>query len=241
MLNELDDVQRILAVDDDPNALQILTYSLEKAGFVVSTAHSGEIALTHIERNGLPHLAIVDYNMPPGMDGPDFCREVRKYSDLPIIMLTAVDEEEKIVESLEMFADDYVIKPYNHAELVARIQRVLRRIGNFAYTYDPQTKVDERLTVDFTGKQVIVDGAAKSLTPIESKLLYILMRNAGRTVTTRFLLRRIWPGDHAQEDRLHVHVHRLRDKVEEMKNDPKYIVSVRGQGYSFPIRVKQLK
>ncbi|MCA9991973.1 MAG: response regulator transcription factor [Ardenticatenaceae bacterium] len=238
MFNEPEQLQRILSVDDDPQALRLITYTLEREHFEVVTATSGENALNHIQRHGLPHLAIVDYNMPPGMSGPEFCRIVRSYCDLPIIVLSAVEDVDKIVASLEEYADDYIIKPFNPAELAARVQRVLRRVGSFAYTLNAQTVVDQRLIVDFAGHQVIVDGEAANLTPIESKLLYILMRNAGRTVTTNFLLRRIWPVENAQEDRLHVHIHRLRRKVEANPTQPYYILSQRGQGYSFPMRAE---
>lgn len=236
MLDQEDSFQRILVVDDDPNTLRLVKHVLERDGFEVVTAASGEAALTYIDRQGLPHLAVVDYHMPPGMNGAEFCRNVRSFSDLPIVMLTAVDEVDIIVQSLDEFADDYIIKPFNPAELTARIERVLRRVGSFAYTFTEKTQVDERLTVDFAGRQVIVNGEAAALTPTESKLLYILMRNAGRTVTTNFLLRRIWPVEDAQEDRLHVHIYRLRRKLEENPTRPHYILSQRGEGYSFPLK-----
>lgn len=101
MFNEPEQLQRILSVDDDPQALRLITYTLEREHFEVVTATSGENALNHIQRHGLPHLAIVDYNMPPGMSGPEFCRIVRSYCDLPIIVLSAVEDVDKIVASLK--------------------------------------------------------------------------------------------------------------------------------------------
>jgi DNA-binding response OmpR family regulator len=174
----------------------------------------------------------VDINMP-GMDGFEFAHAVQEFCDLPMIMLTAVDEEDTIVRGLEQFAEDYVIKPFSPRELVARVQRVLRRIGDFAYTLDPITRVDERLAVDFSHQQVIVEGQIVSLTPTETKLLYILMRNAGRTVTSGFLLRRLWPWDEVFEDTLRVHLHRLRHKIEAQPSRPLYITTERGVGYRF--------
>lgn len=234
-MNAIDNQQRILAVDDDPFNLRIVKHALEQADFMVMTADSGEEALTLIKRKGLPHLAVVDIHMPPGMSGFEFCRSIHQFSDLPVIMLTAVGEESTVVEGLEKHAEDYIIKPFVPGELVARVNRVLRRIGDFAYTLDPTTKVDERLSVDFPGRQAIVNGKSISLTPTETKLLYILMRNAGRTVTTDFILRRLWPLEPAFEDRLHVHMHRLRRKIEDKKDKtrPRYIVSERGLGYTF--------
>lgn len=234
-MNTTDTQQKILAVDDDHFNLRIVQHALEQADFKVMTAKSGEEALTLIKRQGLPHLAVVDIHMPPGMSGFEFCRTVHQYSDLPIIMLTAVGEENTVVEGLEKHAEDYIIKPFVPGELVARVNRVLRRIGDFAYTLDPMTRVDDRLEIDFPSRQAFVDGKPVSLTPTETKLLYILMRNAGRTVTTDFILRRLWPLEPAYEDRLHVHMHRLRRKIEDKKNKsrPRYIVSERGLGYTF--------
>ena len=229
------EMQRILAVDDNPHTLRIVEHSLGRAGFDVLTATSGEDALSVISRRGLPHLAVVDLNMP-GMDGVELSRTIHDFSDLPIIMLTAVHEEETIVSSIEEFAEDYMVKPFSPSELVARVRRVLRRMGNFGYTLEPVTVVDDRLQVDFANRVAIVDGESTNLTPIETKLLYVLMRNAGKVVTTEFLIRRIWPMDEAYEDRLHVHVHRLRRKVEQEPSKPQYVVSERGVGYRFPAR-----
>ncbi|MCA9921283.1 MAG: response regulator transcription factor [Anaerolineales bacterium] len=234
-MNSTDMQQKILAVDDDPFNLRIVRHALEQADFMVMTASSGEDALSVIKRQGLPHLAVVDIHMPPGMSGFEFCRTIHQFSDLPVIMLTAVGEESTVVEGLEKHAEDYIIKPFVPGELVARVNRVLRRIGDFAYTLEPTTQVDERLSVDFPARQAIVEGKEVPLTPTETKLLYILMRNAGRTVTTDFILRRLWPLEPAFEDRLHVHMHRLRRKIEDKKNKerPRYIVSERGLGYTF--------
>lgn len=225
--------QRILVIDDDPAILRLVKDKLDRAGFEVFTAASGQNALEVIGRQGLPHLAIVDINVP-GMDGFEFCRAVQEFSDLPVIMLTAVDEEETVIQGIEYYAEDYVTKPFSPRELVARVRRVLRRIGGFAYTFEPQTQVDERLNIDFAHQQALIAGKQVSLTPTEAKILYILMRNAGQTVTTDFLLRRLWPREEVFEDTLRVHISRLRKKIEEKTGQPRYIVTERGLGYSFP-------
>ncbi len=232
MLDTPIETQRILAVDDNTYTLRIVQHTLEQAGYKVSTAVSGKEALTLINRHGLPHLAVVDLHMP-GMSGFEFCRTVHDFSDMPVVMLTAVNSEETVIEGLEQHAEDYIVKPFNPPELVARVRRVLRRMGDYSYTLDSTTRVDDRLTVNFPTREATVDGEKVSLTPTESKLLYILIRNAGRIVTTEFLLNRIWPLQDAQEDRLHVHVHRLRRKIEVDHNNPSYIVAERGTGYSF--------
>lgn len=225
---------KILIVDDDPFNLRIVGHALEQADYTVVSAQSGEMGLSKLNEEGLPHLAIVDLHMPPGMSGFEFCRAIHQFSDLPVIMLTAVNEEETVVEGLEEHAEDYVTKPFKPGELVARVGRVLRRMGTFAYPLEATTKVDERLSIDFPNRKAIVNEKRVSLTPTETKLLYILMRSAGHTVNTDFILRRLWPNDTAFEDRLHVHLHRLRRKIEDKdKSKPPYITSERGLGYIF--------
>ena len=234
MIDAADETQRILAVDDNAFTLRIVKHTLEQVGYLVVTAASGQDALTLINRHGMPHLAIVDLHMPV-MSGFEFCHQVHQFSDLPVIMLTAVNTEDTIIEGLEKHADDYIIKPFNPVELVARVKRVLGRMGNYNYTLESKTRIDERLLIDFPSREVIADGESVSLTPTETKLLYILVRNAGRIVTTEFLLNRIWPMQEAHEDRLHVHVHRLRRKVEVVHNEPMYVVAERGTGYRFSV------
>lgn len=224
--------EKILAVDDNTYTLRILKHALEQAGYQVLTAVSGSEALTLINRYGMPHLAIVDWHMPE-MSGIEFSHTVREFSDLPIIMLTAVSGEEDIARTIEQFAEDYIVKPFSPNELVARVKRVLRRMGDYTYTLETSTRIDERLLINFPKREAIINGEPVTLTPTESKLLYILVRNDGRIVTTEFLLNRLWPLENAQEDRLHVHIHRLRRKIEVNPNEPAYIIAERGTGYRF--------
>jgi DNA-binding response OmpR family regulator len=225
--------RRILAVDDDPDILRLIRKELENAGFEVWPAASSEEALEVVSRNGLPHLAVVDILLP-GMDGLGLARRFQEWSDLPIIMLTSVDEEETVVRAIEGFAEDYVRKPFKPRELVARVERVCRRIGDFGYTLKPVIRVDDHLSVDFAHQRVTVDGKPVALTATESKLLYVLMRQAGKPVGTEFLLRRLWPSEEVFEDALRVHVHRLRGKIEPTPGRPRYVVTERGTGYCFP-------
>lgn len=226
--------QRILAIDDNAYTLRLVEFTLREAGFRVTTAISGEEALTSIETIGLPDLAVVDLHMP-GISGFEFAHRVHQYSDLPIIMLTAVNHEETVVEGLEEHAEDYIVKPFSHGELVARVRRVLRRMGEFPCDLEPQTRIDDRLAIDFPNRTAIVEDKSETLTPTETKLLYILMRRSGQIVPTEYILRRLWPTEPVFEDRLHVHLHRLRRKIEDKKdkNRPRYIISERGAGYSF--------
>lgn len=229
--------ESILVIDDDPHILEMVSFKLEQAGYDVSTAPSGVDALKRIEKSGLPHLAIVDIFMP-GISGLEFCEEVQKYSDLPVIMLTANDDLTTVIESIEHYAEDYIVKPFSLNELLVRVRRVLRRVGDTGYALSPIQLVDERLSINIGAQVIIVDGEEKRLTPTESKLLHILLRNAGRTVTTDYLLKRLWPQDEVFEDSLRVHVHRLRQKIESADRGRQYILTERGQGYRF-IRLKR--
>lgn len=224
--------QRILVVDDDVAIRRLLKQRLEESGFQVMLAESGEDALELIARVGLPHLAVVDLNMP-GMSGFDFVKRVQDYSDLPVIILTATSEEDTVVQGLTDFAEDYMTKPFHPRELIARVHRVLRRIGDFSYTLEAETRVDERLAVDFAHQRARVDGKPVSLTPTETKLLYMLMRNAGRTVPNELLLKRLRSEQEVFEDTLRVHIHRLRAKVEPPGTRGEYIMTERGIGYRF--------
>lgn len=223
----------VLAVEDDPDLLRLIRRELESAGFKVWACPTAEEALETVARKGLPHLALVDILLP-GADGMALARKLHEWSDLPIVMLTSVDEEETVVRAIESFAEDYIRKPFNPREMVARVERVCRRMGDFAYTLQPVVRVDARLSVDFAHQRALVNGHPVAMTSTETKLLYVLMRSAGRVVGTDFLLRRLWPSDEVFEDTLRVHVHRLRSKIEPEPSRPRYVVTERGTGYRFP-------
>jgi DNA-binding response OmpR family regulator len=226
--------RRILAVEDDPDLLRLIRRELEDAGFTVWACASAEEALGVIDRRGLPHLALVDILLP-GLDGLALARRLHEWSDLPIVMLTSVDEEDTVVHAIERFAEDYIRKPFNPREMVARVEQVVRRIGDFAYVLQPMVRVDEALSVDFAHQRAMLADREVALTSTETKLLYVLLRNAGRVVATEFLLRRLWPSDEVFEDTLRVHVHRLRSKIEPEPSRPRYVVTERGTGYRFPL------
>ena len=227
-------LQRLLVIEDERDMARTIEYTLKRAGYEVLCAACALDALNLIDRIGLPHLAIVDI-MLPGMDGFEFCRRVQQYSDLPVVILSALADADTVIKGIHLYAEDYLTKPFNPRELVARIGRVLRRIGDFAYALGPVTQVDDHLSVDFAHQQAFVRGLPVTITPVETKILYILMRNAGRVVTTDFLLRRLWPFDDVFEDALRVHIHRLRRKIEPNRIDANYILTQRGVGYSFPL------
>ena len=224
---------RILVVDDDPDIVSTSRSALELAGYEVWSAESAEAAIQTLEDRGIPHLAIVDINMP-GIDGIALSRRIKESCDLPIVMMTAETDAIAVVTAIEEFAEDYITKPVELPVLIARVGRVLRRIRDFSYAVDPIMPIDDRLGIEFTRCRALVDGCEVQLTPTETKLLHILVRDAGQTVRTEYLIHRLWPLDEVFEDTLRVHVCRLRGKIEVDPREPKYVTTVRGQGYRFP-------
>ncbi len=230
--------KRILVVDDSIVILELVRHVLEQEAYAVWTAVSGDEALRLIDKIGLPDLAIVDINMP-GMDGFTFGRKISQISDVPIVLLSAEENEETVVRGLKQFAEDYIVKPKSGPlraeELKARVFTVLNRVGESGYALEPVVTIDDELQIDFAARQAYVRGETVRLTPTETKLLHILMHHAGRTMTFSYLLRRLWPLDEAFDDWLHTHVYRLRKKIEADPRQPRYILSEWGKGYSFPI------
>ncbi|HVH65951.1 MAG TPA: response regulator transcription factor [Candidatus Acidoferrum sp.] len=227
---------RILIVDDDAMAREILKRILEHAGYEVMTAGSGPEALRKLHE-GIPHLVVVDLMMPE-MDGFELCRRIKSHLDVPIVILSAVAAVESKVEGLQMYAEDYIVKPFEKEELVARVQRVLRRYGESAGVEQPEVVIDQDLQINFVQHWARVKGQQVTLTPTESKLLFLLVRNAGRVVTNETLLAKAWAGDEeAYEEGLRVHISRLRSKIEPSPSKPVYIQTKRGVGYRFAAKV----
>ena len=222
----------ILLVDDDKDILIIAGGIIRQAGFHVRPVSSAEEALQSIERFGLPHLAVVDINMP-GMNGIDLCYHLKSLGEVPIIMLTAQSQEATIVAALEEFADDYIVKPFQSRELVARINKVLRRIEDFDYTVNLNAHHEVPFQFDFRSREIVEANSIVSLTPIEAKLLYLLMNNETGYVHMEILMDRIWPAKHVPEERLRVHVSRLRNKLQSLPSHKDYIFTERGKGYRF--------
>ncbi|NJN53711.1 MAG: response regulator transcription factor [Anaerolineae bacterium] len=226
---------RILIVDDSDISLLTAERYLLDAGFEVMSAKSGEEAMVIMEQQGLPHLALVDINMPGGMDGFELCDKMHQFCDVPVIMLTAVDDEDVIIQAIEDYAEDYIKKPVTPGELVARVRRVLHRLGDFALPLEPFTQVDTNLAVNFVRGEALVRQETVMLTPHRNQAP--LPAHAGRRAAAHHQLPhpRLWPDDSpkAHEDRLRVYVHRLRSKIEESPTEPKYIISRRNKGYIF--------
>lgn len=227
---------RILVVDDAADTRLLLNLRLQREGYEVFTASSGTEALEMIQKEGLPHLVLLDIMMP-GMDGFAVASELRRMGDISIIFLSALSDTDTKVEGLNRFAEDYVTKPFDFTELSARIRRVLLRVAT-DHNADPEQAIDDRLAINFAQQYAILDGAQITLTPTENRLLHILFNNRGRVLSPGFLLAKAWdPVRRGTVESLWVHMRRLRSKIEPDADNPRYVVTVRGQGYCLPQRI----
>ena len=194
-------------------------------------AAGGREALEAVGRE-LPALAIVDLMMP-GMDGFTLAQRLRQHADLPIIMLTAIDTEEQKIAGLTHYADDYVTKPFSYGELLARIRNLLARAWPQGVLVDSTFVVDDALTIDFARHLVRAAGEERNLTPTESRLLHLLVKNRGRILPNELILDRLWPDGSGAMNSLWEYVRRLREKLGDTPDEPRYIESERGVGYRF--------
>jgi two-component system KDP operon response regulator KdpE len=221
---------RILVVDDEPQIRRSLQINLEAKGYTVVTAEAGEQAMQAMASHK-PDVIVMDLLLP-GMDGIELTRQVRQHSAVPIIFLSAIGEERKKVEALEMGADDYVTKPFSMEELLARIKSVLRRITG-AHGSQPVFICGE-LAVDFDRREVRLGGEPVKLTPTEHDLLKYMIEHAGKVLTHRMLLTAVWgPGYVEEAQYLRVFVGQLRKKLERNPASPKFILTDAGIGYRF--------
>ncbi len=226
---------RILVVEDEESFSDPLSYALRREGHEVAVADNGLDGLT-IFANHSPDLVLLDL-MLPGMSGIDVCREIRRTSSVPIIMVTAKDDEVDKVLGLELGADDYVTKPYSSRELLARVKAALRRGKERAAPAAEQPADDSVLeaagiVMDVDRHVVTVDGTETPLPLKEFDLLELLLRNTGRVLTRAQLIDRVWGTDYVGDTKtLDVHVKRLRSKIEPNPKSPRVLLTVRGLGY----------
>lgn len=226
--------EKILVIDDEETTVQLISIVLERRGYEVIKAYRAEDGLRKAYRTH-PDLVLLDIMMP-NMDGWEVCRRLRELSDVPIIFLTARSEIRDVVKGLEMGADDYIVKPYDNDELVARVRAHLRRA--------PAPSVSEELVFDggnfrinFLNREVRVNDNLVHLTPKEFKLLAVLVRNAGRVIPRTELVKEAWGPEYADAtDSLKLYIHYLRQKVEPDPNNSAYILTSRGVGYRFANR-----
>ncbi len=222
----------ILVVDDEERMARFIRLNLEHDGFQVVEAHRGLEAI-HQLRDVMPDVVILDVMMPD-LDGFEVLRMIREVSHVPVIMLTAKGEEDDRVRGLELGADDYVTKPFSPRELVSRVRAVLRRTEASGYSAKETYQIDERLKIDFSRREIWVEGKLVKLRPTEYRLLYHLVQNAGWVMTYDQLLSKVWGYEYRDEPHyVRLYINYLRQKLEKDPANPKYILTERGVGYRF--------
>jgi two-component system KDP operon response regulator KdpE len=218
--------QRILVVDDEPQILRALRATLRGAGFTVDSAETAEAALIAAAAHP-PEAVILDLVLPDG-SGTDVCRELRTWTDAPVIILSAVGEEREKIAALDAGADDYVTKPFSVDELLARLRAVLRRRGP---SQEPVIEIGD-LRIDIPERVVTASGERVKLSPHEFDLLRVLAQNRGKLLTHRALLSEVWgPAYQVEAHYLHVYVSHLRRKIEPDPSSPRYLLTESGAGY----------
>jgi two-component system, OmpR family, KDP operon response regulator KdpE len=220
---------RVLVVDDDPSLLRALTISLGARGYEIAAAHSGEEGLDKVA-HWHPDVVLLDLGLP-GIDGVEVIRGVRGWSEVPIIVLSARHQSMSKVEALDLGADDYVTKPFGMDELLARLRAAMRRAPGV--DQDPHVEA-EGFTIDLDTKRVVRDGVDVHLTPKEWDIVEVLVRNPGRLVSQRQLLRDVWGPEYGTEtEYLRVLMARVRRKLEADHSHPRHFITEPGMGYRF--------
>ena len=232
---------KILVVEDDPAVRDVVEHALSREGMETATVENGEEALERLR--GEPFDLVVLDVMLPGVDGISVCRELRadggENGDIPVVMLTARDDEINVVVGLEVGADDYVTKPFSPRELVSRVRAHLRRRALDARKAEADSTAEKRLefpglTVDLLRRQVVLGGKEVELTAREFDVLALLASHPGRVYSREQIMRHLWDGDFFGEARAaDVHVQHIRHKVEPDPKNPRYVRTVRGAGYRF--------
>ncbi len=224
---------KVVVIDDSSEIIEVVTlcFQLRWSGATVVGASDGAKGLELIEAEN-PDVVILDVGLPD-MDGFQVLREIRQFSQVPVIMLTVRDEDSDVARGLELGADDYITKPFSHVELMARVQAVLRRVKGQPVTGE-RPFVSGKLSVDFASNEVHVNGKLVKLTSTETKLLHYLIRNEGRLLSHENLLAKVWGAEYQDtRDLVRVHIQHLRQKLEDSVESPKIIVTEHGMGYKF--------
>jgi DNA-binding response OmpR family regulator len=224
---------RILVVEDDPTVAQVITGYLQRAGYVPVVAPDGLVGL-ELARQMSPDLVVLDV-MLPGLNGIEFCRELRTQSQVPVIILTSLGAEEDRLRGLEVGADDYLTKPFSPRELVLRVQSVLRRTTAMPPVPSGAKMQAGDLVVDQVARVVRKAGRELTLTNKEFDLLVFLLSNPGRVIRRDELMRKVWAHDFGDASTVTVHVRRLREKIEDDPSHPATLMTVWGVGYRFDL------
>ena len=232
--------EKILVVDDEISLQETLAYNLTREGYQVEVAGDGNQAL-HLARMSKPDLVILDV-MLPGLDGFEVCRILRQEANIPVLMLTARDDEIDRVVGLEVGADDYLAKPFSMRELIARVKALLRRVRLIREDIvtekqeadQPKIIAFDNLVIDLTRREVKLDGKVLPLKPKEYELLLFMGQQKGRLLTRELILERVWGWGFVGDSRtVDVHIRWLREKIEPNPEMPQRIITVRGAGYRF--------
>ena len=235
MVAEVGGCRKILVVDDDLTFLGLVDWVLTHEGYEILKASDGQEGL-RLLFSARPDLVLLDVVMP-GMDGWQLCQRIREATDVPVIMLTGKQQAEKdIVRGLESGADEYLFKPVGNKELVARVKAALRRVGldSSAGAKKEVTYADGFLAVDVAEHKVTVRGERVRLTPREFRLLALLVQNAGRVLTHKQILEKVWGWEYSDDlDYVRIYVAHLRQKIEPAPATPRYIITEPGVGYYF--------
>lgn len=226
-------MQRILLLEDDSSLIEGLKYSLEKSGFLITVARTLKEAWTVLREGQKFSLLLLDVTLPDGT-GFELCKELREKGDaVPIIFLTASDEETSIIRGLDAGGDDYITKPFKLGELCSRIRAVLRR------SRGPETQEGYQsfgpVSINFMEGKAFLNGEPLELTAAEYRLLCLLLKNSGQILTRAVILDRLWDGNgnFVDDNTLSVYIRRLREKIEENPSSPRYLRTVRGIGYQW--------
>ncbi|MEI6776364.1 MAG: response regulator transcription factor [Chloroflexales bacterium] len=225
---------RILVADDDIPSVRLSSFVLEEAGYEVVKVYDAQSILQAVEQNN-PDLILLDVMMPKS-SGFDICRQIRRTSDVPIIFLSGRSQLQDRVMGLQIGGDDYLVKPYEPSELIARVEAVLRRRSSD--TLNPSSRLTQGdMTLDPVEHKVLfADGRAVELTPLEFRLIYYLVKNAGRVLSVSQILSKVWGYDYEGESNLvAVYIRRLRSKVEKDSEHPRHVITVRNLGYKFEV------
>lgn len=224
--------KKVLIIDDDAGFLYLVSLLFKKAGAHIFTARDGLDGISMLFTHR-PDLTILDITMP-GMNGFEVCKRIRQISDTPIIMLTALNDEQEMLRGLEAGADDFLSKPFNPEILLARARTVLRRTEHMQSQTETFNHNDGYLSINVERRDVLINGKRIKLTPIEFRLLAYLVRNAGKVLTFEQILANVWGNQYrGSVDYIHVYISHLRNKIEEHPKHPRYILTVHGIGYVF--------
>lgn len=224
---------RVLVVDDDPPSLKMTAFLLHEEGYEVLTADNGIDALRLVEQE-MPDLVVLDVMMP-GLDGLEVTRRIRRSTNLPILILSAKGETVDRVTGLDLGADDYLAKPFEPSELLARVRSVLRRAEAFTFGEPQSALAAGGIHIDpISNVATLPNGSTVELTPIEFRLLHCLMRNADRILSHEQIISSVWGYDYeGYSNQVAVYMRRLRLKIEGDPDNPQHLLTIRGLGYKF--------